>query len=180
MEYFFLVLVFFALMFDKLNIFYFFFISIVCHEFGHICACLVCNYKPDVKISVLAIKLKNYPATKIKKFIVLLCGPLVNLLFICLSTYQIRQGFTLNWYVFMCVNLIILLFNMLPVYFMDGGQILRLFFDNCILDKILDIFSFIILFTVVLYYSKNVLIPVITLTLFATYYIINKTDLHFL
>ena len=178
MEYLFLVFIFLSLVFDKLNIFHFFFISIVCHELGHICACFLCKCKPEIKLSVFAMSLKNYPNVKSKKLIVLLCGPLVNLFFIGLAVYNTYQRFTLNWYVFLSVNLVVFLFNMLPVYFMDGGQIIRLFFDNYILDKLLDFMSFIILLIVVLCFSQNIYISAITLILFVTYYIINKTDLH--
>ncbi|MDE6111633.1 MAG: hypothetical protein K2F65_06935, partial [Eubacterium sp.] len=84
------------------------------HEFGHITALLLFKVKPDlIKISFYGIGLKyKNNLSKAKEFIVLLCGPLVNLvLFLVLKDD---------------INLILLLMNIFPALPRAGGSIIKL------------------------------------------------------
>lgn len=174
MEYFILVIIFFALLFDKLNIFLFLLISSLLHEIGHIAACLLCGCKPKIKISVFGIKLSRYPEKIYKKALVIICGPLVNLVAFLVCAAMISQKFTLDLYIFMLINLIILIFNCMPVFFMDGGQLVALFCQNYILRNILDILSLIVIIIIVLLLSENIIVSLVSLTLFLLYYYMNK------
>lgn len=84
------------------------------HELGHISALLLFKVKPDlIKVSFYGIGLKyKNNLSKIKEFIVLLCGPLINLiLFLVLKDN---------------INLILLLINIFPALPLDGGRMLKL------------------------------------------------------
>lgn len=174
MKYYLLVIAFFALIFDELNIFFYLVISSFLHESGHIIACFLCGSRPHIDISVFGIKLKGYPNSIMKKLVVITCGPAVNLLLIIISKYLLSNEFNLNIYVFMIINIILLLFNCLPIYFLDGGQIAMLFLQNKYIRAILDIISILIVFIVLLSVSNNKIISICLFSLFVVYYFINR------
>ena len=178
MVYIYLVLLFFALLFDKLNIIFFLLFSALMHECGHIAACMMCRTNPKIKLSVFGIRLYNYPVKRLQKFFVLLCGPSVNFLLIIVSFIKLNNHFTIDCYIFMCVNIVIFIFNLLPFEFMDGGQIIAVFSDNVRLKIILEIFSFIIIIFAITYISADLLHTSIAFLLFIIYYFINKNSLY--
>ena len=171
-------LVFYALLFDKLNIFFYFIISSALHEAGHIAACLVCRKVPEIKVSVFGLKLSGYPTEKYKKLFVLISGPLVNVILI-LTFYFVflKKEFTLNAYVFICVNVIILFFNILPIQLLDGGQIFQMFCSNCIIIKMFEVISEILILTTILIFSDNAVVSTVAVILFFIYVFIINNDL---
>ena len=177
MEYIFPVLIFFALIFDRLNIFFFLLVSSVLHESGHIAACILCNSKPRISASVFGFKLSRYPDEKNKKLFVLISGPSVNFALIIVTAILLKDSFSLQKYIFLNINIIIFFFNMLPIYFLDGGQIVRMFTRNTKLLKLIDIVSIITVVIISVRFSGNKLHSVGAIVLFITYYIINKLNL---
>jgi len=69
---------------------------------------------------------------------------------------------------------------MLPVSFLDGGQLLLLFADNKTIRNAMDVVSFVILFLSVYILSNNIYSSVFSLIMFTVYYYINKKGLHLL
>jgi len=178
LEYITFVGIFFALIFDKLNIFLFLIISSVIHEIGHITACLLFGIKPKLRISVFGAKLYNCTTSSVKKLFILMCGPLANLWLVLIAMCFLHTNFSLKLYIFMCINIVLFMFNILPVHFLDGGQILLLLTDNKITRNVMDIVSFIILFLSVYILSNNIYSSAFALIIFAIYYYINKNGLH--
>jgi len=172
-----LIFIFFALMFDKLNIFFYLILSSVCHEAGHILACIVCGHKPQVKASIFGLSLSNYPEEKTKKTFVLICGPLVNFIFIIMSCLFLMDKFGLNIYVFLCVNIVVFLVNMLPVSFLDGGQLVQNFVPDNRIIRMLDKLSVVIFAMSVFILTNNLIYSVLSVVLFCLYYYINKINL---
>lgn len=179
MEYIVLSVIFFALIFDKLNIFLFLIISALLHETGHIFSCWLLGIKPKIKISFFGIKLCRYPEEKIKKLIVLISGPFVNILLAIISNSFLYYNFSLKLYTFMCVNLVLFLFNIMPIYFLDGGQVITLLFDNYRISKITDIISVICIGVLTLHFSNNNVVSLLIVCMFLIYYCLNKKDLHY-
>lgn len=177
MIYFVLFISFFALIFDKLNIFLFLILSSILHEMGHIIACLISGNKPKIDISLFGIKLSNYPNNKYKKLFILVSGPLVNLILIFISILLNLHSFKLNRYVFMCVNIVLLIFNILPISFLDGGQIISVFCDNHHMRKFLDLISFLLIIMAIFAVSSNKIISLIVLFIFVVYYILNSINI---
>lgn len=174
MQYIYIIAVFFALVFDRLNIFLFFILSCICHEIGHILVCKLFRYKPVVTVSVFGAKLKGYPVKRYQKLAVLLAGPCVNLVFVLITVCILSFSFSLDIYVFCCVNSVILLFNLLPVSFLDGGQILGLFVQNHYLQKLSDVLSVVIIFTFVICFSFNIFHSLAAAAVFAVYCLVNR------
>lgn len=177
MQFFLLVFIFFSLIFDRLNIFLYLLISAILHEAGHISACLLCGHRPKVKASLFGICLANYPAQRAKKLMVVLCGPLVNLLLFAVSHCMLQHKFSLGLYVFGCVNLLIFAFNMLPVNFLDGGVLLQLVLGENKAAMLTDIFSFLVMVSFAVLFSDSIIHSAFAILLFAIYYCINKINL---
>lgn len=172
------VLLFFALLFDKLNIFLYLIVSSVLHEAGHIASCLIFKKKPKIKVSIFGIKLSDYPTEKIKKLLVLSSGPFVNTILILISYYGfLNKEFSLNIYVFMCVNAVSLIFNILPIHFLDGGQIFNMFCSNNLICKIAEIISITFILVVLILFAKNIYVSIAAVILFFFYCFIIKNDL---
>ena len=106
------------------------FFSII-HEFGHILAIIKYDKKiSGVKINAFSIDIEqnyDFNISNKKELVVLLCGPLINLIFFAIFAlfYKILN---LNIFkIFSIQNLIIGILNLLPIYSLDGGQILFIF-----------------------------------------------------
>lgn len=174
MQYIYIILIFFALVFDRLNIFAYLIFSSLCHEAGHILVCKLLGYTPSVKLSIFGARLSGFPQNRYQKLAVIVAGPFVNLIFIIISLLILSAEFSLDIYIFCCINAVILLFNMLPVSFLDGGQIIGIFVQNSTIQKTLDILSFVLIFGFILYFSANIYHSFAAAAIFAVYYLFSK------
>lgn len=159
------------------------------HECGHLIAGLIMGFKPE-KINVMPIglaisfkipienynkKIEKSNILSIKKIIIALAGPIINiliaLLFICMNL-----GFTdvqrLN---IIYANVIICIFNLLPIYPLDGGRILKQFikikkgvidslqYTYIIQNVLMIILTFVA--SIAIYYLENISILIIIMYL---------------
>ena len=122
------------------------------HELGHVMAGIILGFKPE-SISIIptgfSVKFKNdcknynkkiknavpsltfeFNLVALKKAIIAFAGPLVNLIIMAISIicYKITviseiAGISIELLIYS--NLLIFIFNMLPIYPLDGGQILK-------------------------------------------------------
>ena len=121
----FLILVFAGLSFDRLNIFKYCIAASVLHECGHIAAYrFATGTMPEIKISVFGFRMKNNVSLNKKYSLILFSGPLANLTAAIISRIINLFSFHIHLYIFSIVNSVLFVFNMLPVFFLDGGQIL--------------------------------------------------------
>ena len=105
------------------------------HELGHLFAGLIMGMKPD-KIEIMPFgvsisfkinikeynkKIKKANILEIKKIIVALAGPVTNFIIILIAGNLNFVGSILAIY----TNFLIMIFNMLPIYPLDGGRILK-------------------------------------------------------
>lgn len=109
----------------------------IIHEFGHLFMGLILGMKPDkleIKPYGIAIsfkltpkdynkKVKNGNLLEIKKIVVAIAGPLSNLLIILIASNLNLSIFTELMVVYS--NLLLIIFNLLPIYPLDGGRILK-------------------------------------------------------
>lgn len=124
----FIIYVFLCLYFGWFNAVFFYVVSVVLHEYGHYFMARHLGYETNgILFSVYGAGLNTNNAYKIKDDIkISLSGPLVNLgliiLIVCFwwiipSTYY----FTYDLFV---SNLVIMLYNLIPIYPLDGGRVI--------------------------------------------------------
>ena len=135
---------------------------IIVHELGHIIGAIIFKWKIDRVILLpfggITIFQENIDKSLKEEFIIAILGPLLQLVFYFLYS----DNPTFNQY-----NLTILLFNLLPIYPLDGSKIVNILFNEFISFKrshILTIItSFITLSVVILSIKYNLLLYLILL-----------------
>lgn len=88
------------------------------HECGHLLFLLIFRVKPyriDISFFGFGLKYKNHLSIR-QEFIVLISGPLVNLILFFLLKSEI--------------NLFLFIINIMPVFPLDGGRIIKLIFPK--------------------------------------------------
>jgi Zn-dependent protease len=98
---------------------------IVLHEFGHCFAAKYYRYQVDSIMLYMiggVANIRGIHSLKAEGFIVL-CGPLVNVLLIPVFYLLSSSNYYLQRLEF--INMSLLIFNMLPILPLDGGQLLR-------------------------------------------------------
>ena len=112
------------------------FFSII-HELGHIIMGLILKMRPNrleimpcglaisftTDIDDLNCKIKNGNLLELKKIFVALAGPIVSLMLTILYTYIEPVYITKQDAIYS--NILILLFNLIPLYPLDGGRIIK-------------------------------------------------------
>lgn len=161
------------------------------HELGHLIAGLAMGMRPEkmeLKPSGVSISFKLTPKDynqkiikgnllEVKKIFVALAGPLTNLLIIFIAINVEIDLFSNLMIIY--ANLLLILFNLLPIYPLDGGRILEgilhIFFGKRNSEKYTNIFSFFVLILVTfvasigVYYMENISIFFITIFLWMLY-----------
>ncbi len=115
------------------------FTCVLMHEFGHVLAARRYGIKtPDITLLPIGgvARLERMPRKPSEELVVAVCGPLVNVV-IALSIGLV-QGFSALesgmlgfgevghfWSTLMVWNLVMVCFNMIPAFPMDGGRVLR-------------------------------------------------------
>ena len=118
------------LLFDKSGIFVLALIAIIIHETGHLLAMKLLKQTPlEIRMMPAGVIItKNKILTSFKdEFIIASGGIILNLfftiIFVIFYKYQISQRFFLSLAI---INIIIAIFNMLPIYGLDGYDMLRI------------------------------------------------------
>lgn len=113
----------------------------IIHELGHLAAGLILKFKPEeikltpvglqiqFKVSVEEYKLNNVKSYTIKKAIIALAGPLTNFIIatimIAIAQINIDLQYTYMFSLIVYSNLLIAMFNLIPIYPMDGGRVVK-------------------------------------------------------
>ncbi len=135
---------------------------IIVHELGHILGAIIFKWKIDKIILLpfggITIFQEDIDKSLKEEFIIAILGPLLQLTFYFL--YRNNQIF--NYY-----NLIILLFNLLPIYPLDGSKIVNILFNKFISFKkshiVTIIISLLTLVIIILSIRYNILLYFILL-----------------
>lgn len=155
----------------------------IIHEFGHLIAGILLGMKPEkfnIKLFGVSIdfsirkndynnKIKKANYLEIKKIFIALAGPLTNILItiflIVFNSFNINNNDRL---LMIFSNIVLIIFNILPIYPLDGGRILKgviyIFRGKYIAEKYIHNISYITLIiltmisSVAVLYLKNVAI----------------------
>lgn len=166
------------------------------HELGHLLAGLLMGMKPEkielmpfgvsisfkIKVEEYNKKIKKGNMLEIKKILVALAGPLTNFIIIVITS-----NINMNLFkalIIIYTNFLIMIFNLLPIYPLDGGRILKgilhinfgirksEFYTNIISKITVSIIT--ILSSVLILYIHNIAIALIDMYL---WYLVIKEDI---
>ena len=163
----------------------------IIHELGHLLAGILLGMKPE-KLEIMpygvsvsfALTPKDYNKKiklgnqlELKKIIVALAGPLTNGIIMLIITKLPINIFELMMMLY--ANLLLILFNLLPIYPLDGGRILKgilhLLLGKIKAEKYTNYISFITLIivtfvaSIVIYFVENLAIFLIILVLWGIF-----------
>lgn len=161
------------------------------HEFGHLIAGLVFGMKPE-KMEIMpygvSISFKLTPKDynkkircgnqlELKKIFVALAGPITNIIIILIVLQMNMNIF--GTLIMLYSNLLLILFNLLPIYPLDGGRvikgILHIFLGKMKSEKYINCISFVTLIivtfisSIVIYKAENIAIFLIILVLWGIF-----------
>lgn len=108
------------------------------HELGHLCAGLALGFKPKtIKMTPFGFqiafktcvddynkKIKQGNELCIKRIVIYLAGPMINLLLILVCLWD-NMELILPKDIIIYSNILLAIFNLLPIYPLDGGRILK-------------------------------------------------------
>lgn len=109
------------------------------HELGHMLVGVLLGFKPN-SIEIMPVglsigfaskvdnynkKIKNATLLTLKKIIIAASGPFVNLIFIVLFSLFNFNLFNMDRELIIYSNILIAIFNLIPIYPLDGGRILK-------------------------------------------------------
>lgn len=161
------------------------------HELGHLLAGILCGMKPEkleIKPYGVSVSFKLFPKDynikigqgnklEIKKIIVALAGPLTNLLIIIVSLNLPIEIFTKLMIIYS--NILITIFNLIPIYPLDGGRIVKSILHICYgkrkSEKYINNISFVSLIivtfisSILIYMVENIAIFIIVIALWIMY-----------
>lgn len=111
----------------------------VFHELGHMLAGILLGFKPNsIEIMPVGVsigfeskvdnynkKIKNATLLTLKKIIIAASGPITNLIFIALFSFVDFNFFNIDRELIIYSNILIAIFNLIPIYPLDGGRIVK-------------------------------------------------------
>lgn len=168
------------------------------HEIGHLVTGLIIGMKPE-KLEIMPFgitvsfkikpqeynkKIKKGNLLEIKKIIVAIAGPLTNFLIILIAS---KMNIEITQYlIIVYTNFLIMIFNLLPIYPLDGGRILKsilyIYFGKRKSEKYINIISKItvciltVISSISILYIQNIAIFLIDIYL---WYLTIKEDIKY-
>ena len=121
-------------------------VIILVHEFGHLFMALILKWKVEnvllLPFGGVTIFNEDLNRPIIEEFLILICGPLLQVLFVYFFRYN---------YILVTYSNILLLFNLLPIYPLDGSKLLNLFLNLFFSFKRSHLFSIYFSFVVIIF-----------------------------
>ena len=111
----------------------------ILHELGHMIACIFLGFKPKMieimpfglsigfesKCDNYNLKIKKATLLTLKKIIISISGPITNIICIIICIFLNNYFLWLNIDLIIYANIIIGVFNLIPIYPLDGGRIIK-------------------------------------------------------
>jgi stage IV sporulation protein FB len=174
------------LLLNKIELYMLFIVFIIIHELAHMIVGMILGFKPK-KIGInplgVSIEFYNYDlCTKLirwKRIITYFAGPLINFSLCVIFNYMNIGNLIKEKMIY--TNLLIGIFNLIPILPLDGGRILnellKLFYDtkvsNIFMLKITKAILIIITvgYSIAIFEMKNIMIFLVIIYLWYLYYI---------
>lgn len=120
---------------SQLEIYIILFVFAILHELGHLVAGLILKFRPEeVQLTPMGLQIsfKTQPKeinAKIKRAIIAIAGPITNFAIAVIAIIVAWvSGNAQNIYIYQIIiysNFLIGMFNLIPIYPMDGGRLLK-------------------------------------------------------
>ena len=128
---------------SQLDIYLVLMIFALIHELGHLCAGIILGYRPkEIKINPLGFKMEldeknenniNAREASIKRAIIAIAGPVTNLIIIFIIIFLSNINLEMQNFKIMNItiqdiiyaNMLIGIFNLIPIYPLDGGRAIK-------------------------------------------------------
>lgn len=176
---------------NKIEIYILFIIFIMSHELSHMCMGMILGFKPKtLKLNPLGLSIEFYnyeensSKNRWKRIVTYIAGPVMNL-FLAIIFYFINIETMLKTKI-IYTNLLIGIFNLIPILPLDGGkilkEILKIFYNRKTVSIFMIYITRSILFLLTLTYSiaifklKNITIYLLILYLWYVYLIEEKKE----
>lgn len=134
-----------------------YFTALSIHELSHLFLANSKGYKlKKIKLDMFGMSIDlDSPIEDKDNFLINIAGPLSNLLMclLCLSSYWLFPSTYYYLNSFCIANLTLALFNLLPIYPLDGGKIFHKLFDNKNVYRFVNLSIRFILITFTIYFS---------------------------
>lgn len=175
-----LILVLFFLL-NKIDIYMIFLIFIILHEIIHAVTGLCFGFKPKVfKLNPLGVVIEfyNYNTRKVwKKILIYLSGPMFNI-FLAIFFYYLNIDIIIKTKL-IYTNLLLGMFNLIPIIPLDGGRIFKEILNHFIGNKKANIFMlkstkmilvlFSLIYSIMIFKVKNIAIFLLIIYLWYLY-----------
>lgn len=182
-----LLMILISFIFDNVDTYIIFLIFTIVHEIAHLIVGMIIGGKPKtIRIEPFGVSLEIYSYSQrssLLKILFYLVGPLINLIIAIIFMRIIHIEEVIRTKI-VYINLLIFLFNMLPIMPLDGGRILReilfIIFKENKCDEILFIISKFFLLAISFTYSiliikiKNIYILFLIIYLWYLNYVESK------
>lgn len=147
------------------------------HELAHTVAAIILKWKIDKMILLpfggITIFKERIDKPLIEEFLIAISGPMIQLIYFIMFKENAQ---------FANYNIAILLFNLLPIYPLDGSRIMNIIFNKFISFKFSHILSiilsYIFILTIMLFYIKDFNILFIFIMLFILLEVFKETIKH--
>lgn len=176
---------------NKIDIYILFIIFILCHELAHMIMGMLLGFKPKaLRVNPLGVSIEFYnydennKINRWKRIFTYLSGPMINFIFSIIFCF-IEMEFTLKTTI-IYTNILIGLFNLIPILPLDGGkilkEILRMFYNPKVASIFMIYTTKIILIIITLAYSiaifriKNIVIFFLIVYLWYLYIIEERKE----
>lgn len=100
----------------------------VIHELGHLSAMVLLNNKPQAVIFEITgmniLRTENYRTSIKNEIVIALAGPFMNFLCFVFFCFMYASSNNRQLMIIACINLVLMVFNLLPIKRLDGGMAL--------------------------------------------------------
>lgn len=115
------------------------FFCVVLHEFGHAFAARAYGIRtPDITLYPIGgvARLERMPTSPWHELVIALAGPAVNVVIAAILWVSVARGYSIKdllaphmdgsfWSALLRINIVLVVFNMIPAFPMDGGRVVR-------------------------------------------------------
>lgn len=122
-HYYLILFMFYLYVIERLEYFFIFYIFVIIHEFAHIVTATILKVKvKEVLLLSIGVNARYEEGiSSLKEFIIAIIGPIASL---ALAIFLSNKMYSV-------INIIIFITNIIPIYPLDGGRILRIILIKC-------------------------------------------------